>query len=55
MPWAAPIGTSQGPRNARALRELRERAPNVSLIIDAGVGLPSHAARLRNGVSMEFC
>ena len=27
----------------RALRELRERAPNVSLIIDARIGLPSHA------------
>src|ERR1700722_13782445 len=27
MPWAAPIGTSQGPRNPIALRELRKRAP----------------------------
>ena len=26
-----------------ALRELRKRAPNVSLIINAGIGLPSHA------------
>jgi thiazole synthase len=46
MPWAAPIGTGQGPRNARALRELRERAPNIPLIIDAGIGLPSHACRV---------
>ena len=43
MPWAAPIGTGQGPRNPRALRELRQRAPNVSMIVDAGIGLPSHA------------
>jgi thiazole synthase len=46
MPWAAPIGTGQGPRNARALRELRERAPNIPLIIDAGIGLPSHACQV---------
>lgn len=46
MPWAAPIGTGQGPRNPRALRELRERAPHVSLIIDAGIGLPSHACQV---------
>jgi thiazole synthase len=46
MPWAAPIGTGQGPRNARALRELRQRAPEIPLIIDAGIGLPSHACQV---------
>src|SRR6202453_4877735 len=46
MPWAAPIGTGQGPRNPRALRELRERAPRVPLIMDAGIGLPSHACQV---------
>ena len=46
MPWAAPIGTGQGPRNARALRELRERAPQIPLIVDAGIGLPSHACQV---------
>jgi thiazole synthase len=46
MPWAAPIGTGQGPRNPRALRELRERAPEVPLIVDAGIGLPSHACQV---------
>jgi thiazole synthase len=45
MPWAAPIGTGQGPRNPRALRELRERAAHVPLILDAGIGLPSHACQ----------
>jgi thiazole synthase len=46
MPWAAPIGTGQGPRNAHALRELRQRAPEIPLIIDAGLGLPSHACQV---------
>src|ERR1700723_4756046 len=46
MPWAAPIGTGQGPRNPRGLRELRERAPKVRLIVDAGIGLPSHACQV---------
>jgi thiazole synthase len=45
MPWAAPIGTGQGPRNVRGLRELRERAPEIPLIVDAGIGLPSHACQ----------
>jgi thiazole synthase len=46
MPWAAPIGTGQGPRNPRGLRELRERAPQVRLIVDAGIGLPSQACQV---------
>jgi thiazole synthase len=46
MPWAAPIGTGQGPRNPSALRELRERAPHIPLIVDAGLGLPSHACQV---------
>jgi thiazole synthase len=46
MPWAAPIGTGQGPRNARGLRDLRERAPAVPLIVGAGIGLPSHACQV---------
>jgi len=36
MPWAAPIGAGQGPRNVRALRELRQRAPQIPLIIGCG-------------------
>ena len=35
-----------GPRNPRGLRELRERAPQVRLIVDAGIGLPSHACQV---------
>jgi thiazole synthase len=45
MPWVAPIGTGQGPRNPRGLRELRERAPEIRLIVDADIGLPSHACQ----------
>lgn len=45
MPWAAPIGTGRGLVNPRALVTLRERLPDVSLVVDAGLGVPSHAAR----------
>jgi thiazole synthase len=45
MPWAAPIGTGKGPINPYALRTLRERV-NVPLIVDAGLGRPSHAAQV---------
>lgn len=45
MPWAAPIGTGQGPINPHALRTLRERL-DVPLIVDAGLGLPSHACQV---------
>ncbi len=45
MPWAAPIGTGQGPINPYALRTLRERL-DIPLIIDAGLGLPSHACQV---------
>lgn len=44
MPWAAPIGTGRGLANRTALRTLRAYCPGVPLIIDAGIGAPSHAA-----------
>ena len=44
MPWGAPIGSGQGLVNPFALRLLRERLPDVVLIVDAGIGAPSHAA-----------
>lgn len=43
MPWAAPIGTGQGINNPYGLQLLRERFPVNTLIIDAGIGRPSHA------------
>lgn len=45
MPWAAPIGTGKGPINSYALRTLRERL-SVPMIVDAGLGLPSHACQV---------
>jgi len=44
MPWAAPIGSGQGLLDPHALRTLRARLPRVPLIVDAGLGAPSHAA-----------
>ena len=43
MPWGAPIGTGQGLLNPFALEAIRHRLPDVTLIVDAGIGLPSHA------------
>lgn len=45
MPWAAPIGSGRGVVNPTALRLIRERFPEVKLLVDAGIGAPSHAAR----------
>jgi thiazole synthase len=44
MPWGAPIGTGQGIANRRALQSMRAYFPDVTLIVDAGIGAPSHAA-----------
>lgn len=43
MPWGAPIGTGRGLNNKYALKTLRNYFPGVPLIIDAGIGAPSHA------------
>jgi thiazole synthase len=45
MPWGAPIGSAQGLNNPAALRRMRSHFPDVPLVIDAGVGLPSHACQ----------
>ena len=45
MPWGAPIGSAQGLLNPWALRTLRARLPDVTLIVDAGIGAPSDAAQ----------
>jgi thiazole synthase len=44
MPWAAPIGSARGIVNRDALKLLRDRMPDITLVIDAGLGAPSHAA-----------
>jgi len=45
MPWAAPIGTGRGPVNPYALQVLRDRL-KVPMLVDAGLGLPSHACQV---------
>ncbi|WP_295043077.1 thiazole synthase [uncultured Paracoccus sp.] len=44
MPWGAPIGSGLGLNNPHGLRALRAAFPDVPLVVDAGIGLPSHAA-----------
>lgn len=45
MPWGAPIGTGKGLANPYALQTIRERLPEIPLIVDAGIGKPSHAVQ----------
>ena len=44
MPWASPIGSAKGLLNPYLLKTLRARFPDIPMIIDAGLGAPSHAA-----------
>ena len=49
MPWGAPIGSGQGLANPLALKTMRAYFPGLPLVVDAGIGAPSHAA-----LSMEM-
>ncbi len=44
MPWGAPIGSGLGLNNIYGLRSIRAQFPDVPMVIDAGLGLPSQAA-----------
>ena len=44
MPWGAPIGSARGLNNVYGLKALRAHFPDIPLVVDAGVGVPSHAA-----------
>ena len=44
MPWGSPIGSGRGLHNLFGLKALRARFPGVPLVVDAGIGVPSHAA-----------
>ena len=44
MPWGAPIGSGLGLNNVWGLRAMRAHFADVPLVVDAGIGLPSHAA-----------
>lgn len=43
MPWCAPIGSAMGPQNIHGLRAMRAEFDDIPLIVDAGIGRPSHA------------
>ena len=45
MPWGAPIGSGRGLNNLFGLKALRAHFPEVPLVVDAGIGVPSHAAQ----------
>src|SRR5215207_83420 len=49
MPLAAPIGSGLGVQNPANLAIMREQLPDATIIVDAGVGVPSDAA-----VAMEL-
>ncbi len=44
MPWGSPIGSGRGLNNPYALKQIRDRMADKILVIDAGIGAPSHAA-----------
>lgn len=44
MPLAAPIGSGLGVCNPANLKIMREQLPDATIIVDAGVGVPSDAA-----------
>ena len=44
MPWGAPIGSARGLNNLYGLKALRAHFPDIPLVVDAGLGVPSHAS-----------
>jgi thiazole synthase len=45
MPWGSPIGSGRGLNNLFGLKTLRARLPDVPMVVDAGIGVPSHASQ----------
>jgi len=45
MPWGSPIGSGQGLMNPLNLKAIREKFPDIELIVDAGIGKPSDAVK----------
>ncbi|WP_049722868.1 thiazole synthase [Gilvimarinus polysaccharolyticus] len=43
MPWGSPIGSGKGLNNPYQLAVLRQRLPEATIVVDAGLGKPSHA------------
>lgn len=45
MPWGSMIGSGKGLMNPMNLKAIRQAFPELKLIIDAGIGKPSHAVQ----------
>ena len=45
MPWGSMIGSGKGLMNPDNLKAIRNYFPELQLIIDAGIGKPSHASQ----------
>lgn len=45
MPWGSPIGSGKGLMNPYNLTAIRNKFPNIQLIVDAGIGKPSDAVQ----------
>ena len=45
MPWGSMIGSGKGLMNPMNLQAIRAKFPNINLIVDAGIGKPSHATQ----------
>ncbi len=45
MPWGSPIGSGKGLMNPYNLTSIRANFPDLQLIVDAGIGKPSHAVQ----------
>src|ERR1700748_1844912 len=45
MPWGSRVGRAKGVTTRVALKLLRDRLPDITLVVDAGIGAPSHAAQ----------
>jgi len=45
MPWGSMIGSGKGLMNPDNLLAIRKQFPDLKLVVDAGIGKPSHAAQ----------
>ena len=55
MPWAAPIGSAKGIINRDALKLLRDRLPDITLVVDAGLGAPIACGAKRSNSATTPC
>jgi len=45
MPWGSMIGSGKGLMNPDNLEAIRKQFPDLQLVVDAGIGKPSHATQ----------